>query len=116
MDETYVGGKRRGIGGRATMKTVDHKTPVFGMAERGGRVRAVVVPDATRATLTAAIGDRVSPDAVLITDEWPAYRVIARAHAGHHTVHHSSHEYVRGFAHTNTIESYWSLCEASTMA
>src|SRR3954452_21205342 len=33
MDETYVGGRRRGksMGGRTTIHTVDHKTPVFGM-------------------------------------------------------------------------------------
>jgi transposase len=111
MDETYVGGHRRGkgMGGRSNIHTVDHKTPVFGMAERRGRVRAVVVPDATRATLTAAIGDHVSPDAAIMTDEWPAYRVIARNYRAHYTVHHRSREYARGFAHTNTIEAFWSL-------
>ena len=110
MDETYVGGHRRGmLPGRSTIATVDHKTPVFGMAERGGRVRAVVVPDARRVTLTAAIADHVSPDAILMTDEWPAYRVIARDYRDHQTVHHRSKEYARGYVHTNTIESFWSL-------
>ena len=110
MDETYVGGKRRGsMPGRTTVNTVDHKTPVFGMAERRGRVRAVVVPDARRTTLTDAIGDHVSPDATIITDEWPAYRVIARDYGAHYTINHGSKEYVRGFVHTNTIESFWAL-------
>jgi transposase len=110
MDETYVGGRhRRGYGGRSTMRTVDHKTPVFGMAERGGRVRAIVVSDATRATLTAAIADGVSPDAIIVTDEWPAYRVIARSYAGHFTIKHKRGSYVRGNVHTNTIEGFWAL-------
>ncbi len=110
MDETYVGGRRSGtLPGRSTPESGSHKTPVFGMAERGGRVRAVVVPDARRSTLTDAIGDHVSPDAVLMTDEWPAYRVIARGYRGHYTINHRTKEYVRGFVHTNTIECFWAL-------
>lgn len=109
MDETYVGGRRRGSKPGRPGRTVDHKTPVFGMAERGGRVRAVVVADATRPSLEAAIGDQVSSDATIITDEWPAYRVIARDYAAHYTVNHGRKEYVRGFVHTNTIESFWAL-------
>jgi transposase-like protein len=51
----------------------------------------------------------VPPDAIIVTDEWPAYRVIARAYAGHHTSHHKERRYARGFVHTNTIESFWAL-------
>jgi transposase-like protein len=110
MDETYVGGRRRGtMPGRSNIHTVNHKTPVFGMAERGGRVRAKVVPDARRETLTNAIGDDVSPDAILMTDEWPAYRVIARDYRDHYTINHRNKVSVQGFVHTNTIESFWSL-------
>lgn len=97
MDETYVGGRRRGtMPGRSNIHTVDHKTPVFGMAERGGRVRAKMVPDARRETLTNAIGDDVSPDAILMTDEWPAYRVIAREYRDHYTINHRNKVYVQG--------------------
>lgn len=110
MDETYIGGRRRGShAGRSTPADAPHKTPVFGMAEREGRVRAVVVEDARRPTLTAAIGDRVSPDATIITDEWPAYRVIAREYREHWTIHHAAKVYVYGPVHTNTIEGFWAL-------
>lgn len=114
MDEMYVGGKRRGNpstgnrgGGRPGGDS--HKTPVFGMTERGGRVRAVVVPDARRDSLTTAIGDKLDPDATVITDEWPAYRVIARDYGDHWTINHHSKVYVDGDIHTNTIEGFWAL-------
>lgn len=109
MDETYVGGRQRGTLPGRTTTTVSHKTPLFGMAERGGRVRAVVVPDARRETLTDAIGDHVSPNAGLMTDEWPAYRVIGRAYRDHYTIHHRDKVYAKGSVHTNTIECYWAL-------
>jgi transposase len=114
MDETYVGGKRRAprgqshAGGRPGADD-SHKTPVFGMVERGGRVRAVVVEDARRPTLTAAIGDNLDAEATVITDEWPAYRVIARSYGDHWTIHHASGDYVRGDVYTNTIEGFWAL-------
>lgn len=43
MDETYIGGYRRGTPpGRPTMDS-SHKTPVFGMVQRKGRVWAAPV-------------------------------------------------------------------------
>lgn len=41
MDERCVGGRRRGKRGRGA----SGKLPVFGMLERGGKVRVEVVPD-----------------------------------------------------------------------
>src|SRR5215211_8300413 len=50
MDETYMGGKRRGTK-RGRPGEDSHKTPVFGMAQRQGRVVAKAVPNARAATL-----------------------------------------------------------------
>src|SRR5215211_27693 len=50
MDETYVGGKRRGTPKGRPGKD-SHKTPVFGMAERKGHVVAKVVPNASQAAI-----------------------------------------------------------------
>lgn len=41
IDETYVGGKHRGTRGRGS----ENKTPVLGMVERKGRIKAVAVPN-----------------------------------------------------------------------
>ena len=118
-DETYVGGKQRGhIEGRHVTMTqservqagLDNKTQVFGILERGGRVRAQVQPEkGTRlsrpelqATLTGNIDTK---NAHLITDEALYYRGIER-HLPHGIIRHRS-EYVRGEVHTQRIESFW---------
>src|SRR5215831_3817327 len=40
IDETYMGGKQRGHSGRSTPFLTNSKTPVVGVVERKGRVRA----------------------------------------------------------------------------
>ena len=44
-----------------------------------------------------------------MTDDAGQYRNVGREFAGFHTVNHGIEEYVRGEAHTNTIEGYFSL-------
>ena len=56
-----------------------------------------------------ALRENVSPDARLSTDEARMYRKIAKQFAEHITVNHSQDEYVRGDAHTNTIEGFFSV-------
>src|SRR5207248_11509059 len=53
MDETYVGGKERGRRGgtRGRPSAGDRKASVFGIAERKGRVIAVVIPDVKAKTI-----------------------------------------------------------------
>ena len=43
------------------------------------------------------------------TDEATYYRRPARRFARHDAVNHSAKEYVRGEAHTNTVEGYYSI-------
>lgn len=49
-DETYVGGKRKGTP-RGRPGPGSHKTAVFGVVQRKGRVMAVTVPNVKKATL-----------------------------------------------------------------
>lgn len=51
----------------------------------------------------------LSPDAVLMTDGARIYRKIGKKFADHQAVNHSAGEYVRGDAHTNTIEGVFSV-------
>lgn len=104
-DETYVGGKVRGMG-RAYK---GNKTPVVALVERGGRVRSRTVGKVTGETLKKVLTERVDPSAHLMTDELPAYRKPGKHFASHQSVNHSAGEYARGKAHTNTVEGYFSL-------
>ena len=115
-DETYIGGRRRmpagskWRGGRPGKDS--HKTPVFGMVERGrgtGRVVALKVLDATTPTLMGHLTQRVLPASIIYTDEWKPYENLPKAGYTHRRIHHASKVYVSGDIHTNTIEGFFSL-------
>jgi transposase-like protein len=118
MDETYVGGKRRaqrpwgGNRGGGRPAADSHKTPVFGIVQRGrgtGQVVAMVVPDATTKTLMGHATNRVLPASLIYTDEWKPYENLPKAGYTHRRIHHASKVYVSGDVHTNTIEGFFSL-------
>lgn len=104
-DETYVGGKVRGKG-RAYK---GNKTAVVALVERGGRVRSRSVKKVTGATLKGFLDTHLDTGAHLMTDDLAAYKKPAKSFASHQSVNHSAGEYVRGDAHTNTVEGYFSL-------
>ena len=105
VDESYFGGKRRGKRGRGA----EGKTPVFGMAQRKGKVIATVVPNVQAATILPKVKEKVLPSSVIYTDEFLAYDSIPKMGYQHKRVHHAAKVYVQGDAHTNTIEGFWSL-------
>lgn len=116
MDETYVGGKPRKSGkkddndkgaprGRGTKKT-----PVVGMVERGGNVKAQMVNkgDLTAARLNSLIRKNVEPiGSVLLTDEYRGYNKVSKI-LKHYTINHQMC-YADGEIHTNSIESFWAI-------
>jgi len=55
------------------------------------------------------INDNVEVGSQLYTDEHTAYTDLNGASFSHDTVNHSAGEYVRGAAHTNSIESVWAV-------
>ena len=104
-DETFIGRKpgtkvRRGHG---------HKNAVFSLVERAGNVRSFHVNDVTAGTLRQKLAENVSYSATLMTDEARQYTEIGKGFTDHQSVNHSAEEYVRGDAHTNTIEGYFSI-------
>lgn len=114
-DETYVGGKPRGHMEHSTLtrgermkKSWDRKTPVFGIMERGGRVRTQAVPQINKAKAQTILNANIDlPHAKLMTDEHPMYAGIINK-LPHDVIRHKS-EYVRGPVHTQSIESYWAI-------
>ena len=105
VDETYIGGKKKGKRGRGA----EGKSKVIGAVQRGGKVVAQVVPDVKRHTLVPFMARKVSPNATLFTDEFPTYDTIARIGYKHKRIDHHSKVYVNGNIHTNSIEGFWSL-------
>ena len=82
------------------------KVAIAGVRDRAtGRVRATVVPDTTGATLRGFVQSHAAEGATVYTDEACAYEGLANRER----VKHSAGEYVNGQAHTNGIESFWSM-------
>ena len=104
VDETYIGGKRKGRIGRG----ID-KAPVVGMVQRGGRVVARATPDVTRATVLPLIRQHVVPRTTVYTDEYRTYDTLPSHGYSHRRIAHSLKVYVQGDVHTNTLEGFWSL-------
>jgi len=108
MDETYIGGRRRGDK-RGRPSEDSHKAPVFGMVQRSGRVAAVAVRNVKAKTLMPHVRKRVLPSSVVYTDELRSYDGLNRRGYQHNRIHHAEQVYVSGNVHTNTIEGFWSL-------
>jgi len=108
MDETYVGGRRRGTK-RGRPGPDSHKVAVFGMVERRGRVVAMTVPNVRRATIMPHVQRRVMPATTIYTDELKTYDSLGRQGYFHDQITHSEQVYVSGDVHVNTIEGFWSL-------
>jgi transposase len=108
-DETYVGGRRKGPRGRGAAG----KTPVIGIVERGGEVKAIVSVDTKAASITPFITENVEQGTQLMTDEYRSYSRISLHGYHHQKVNHGSGQYVVGDVHTNTIEGFWSQLKRS---
>ena len=109
MDESHFGGLEKNKHGKKKLRAgrgAVGKTAVAGVKDRGSRhVSAAVVPATNKATLQGFVKDRAVDGAMIYTDDHASYQGMAN----HEVVNHSTGEYVRGMAHTNGIESFWSL-------
>lgn len=109
VDETYVGGKESNKPiYKRTKARYASKAAVFSMVERGGQVRSMHLTDVTAATLRPIMLAHIDGKSVIMTDDAGQYRKVSNDFS-HEVVNHSAEEYVRGDAHTNTIESYFSI-------
>lgn len=118
-DETYFGdvpeAKRptKTTKGRAFTKGgrsgPSGKRAIVALVERRGDVRTFHVATADGPSVSSIVRDNIAHEAHLMTDESRLYTKVGEEFATHHTVTHSHGEYVRGIAHTNTIEGFFSI-------
>ena len=112
-DETYVGGKRKNMSNAQRRDLADTgrgavgKTAVVGVKDRDTkRVVARVVHATDKPTLQGFVVEHSASDATVYTDDAAAYDGLPRRHE---SVKHSVSQYVHGQAHTNGVESFWSM-------
>ena len=115
VDETYFGGRRKNMSSARRRKMREEKpgrgpvgkAAVVGAKDRGTNlVSARVAQEIDKEALQGFVDDVAQPEATIYTDEARAYKGMPR---DHEAVKHSVREYVRGQAHTNGIESFWSM-------
>lgn len=111
VDESYFGGKRSNMHAKEREKHTGRGTAgkaiVVGMKDReSNQIRAQVVEDDDAETLQGFVLDNTTENTEVYTDGSKAYEGVPRSHMA---VKHSVGEYVREQAHTNGLESFWSM-------
>jgi transposase-like protein len=111
-DTTYVGGKEsnkhrskrdsKKIGGMG-------KQIVHTLVERDGSARSHHIANISGATLRPILVTQVSRKSTLMTDTAGGYMGVGKEFERHEMVDHGIAEYVRGDAHSNTVEGYFSI-------
>lgn len=109
IDETLVGGVKKGIHNRGSAA----KAVVVGALERGGDIITAVVPNQRRSTLEPFVKTNVRIGGNVHTDELRSYSALSEAGYRHARVNHSAEEYayfdyrLGDTVSVNAIENFW---------
>ncbi len=118
VDESYFGGKdsnkhqsyrAKKARNTHTGRSLNSKTVVLGAVERKGKVVTRISPSVKSKPIQDFISTHIAKGSNMVSDDFNVYRTLSKKGYNHEYVNHSAREYVRGFAHTNTIEGYWSI-------
>ena len=113
VDETFIGGAARFMHAdkhkrRITETGTKDKTPVLGILERGGEVRAMMIPTRRKHVVQAEIRRHVKAHSAIYTDALLSYQGLKHQDFEHQVIDHAE-KYVDGQVHTNGLENFWSL-------
>jgi transposase-like protein len=112
-DETFIGGAARFMHPERrkrmiTERGVKDKTAVMGILERGGQVRAMMVPNRKKHEVQGQIRAHVKAESAIYTDALMSYMGLRDNGFAHEVIDHAE-RYVSGKVHTNGLENFWSL-------
>jgi transposase-like protein len=113
VDETFIGGAARFMHPERrklmiTERGVKDKLAVIGILERGGEVRAAVIPSRRKHHLQAEIRAHVKAKSAIYSDALLSYQGLKDQGFAHQVIDHAE-KYVDGQVHTNGLENFWSL-------
>lgn len=110
MDESYFGGRRKGNRGREAAG----KIPVFGILERGGKVRVEVVQNVSGESLLTMAIKKVKRGSLVYTDKFRSYNGLISYGSRHMRIDHGK-RFVNGKVYINGIEGFWSFAKERLM-
>lgn len=114
MDEAYFGG--RGDGGKYNKnyrKVMKEKAKVIAAVQRGGKMKAKQVTDLSAMNIWQFLDDYIQNENTrLLTDGSNRYDIAASGYK-RESVNHSRKIFVRGDAHVNSVEWFWSHVKKS---
>jgi transposase-like protein len=113
VDESFIGGAARFMHASRkkrmiTERGVKDKTAVMGILERGGEVRAMMIPSRRKHHLQAEIRAHVKAKSAIYSDALMSYQGLRHQDFTHQVIDHAE-KYVDGRVHTNGLENFWSL-------
>ena len=114
IDTAYWGGRgNAGKNNENLSAVIAKKAVIIAGVERGGRIKAEVVEDASGWSLKDFLERNVATKATtLMTDKSHTYRHVSKIY-DIHSVNHSKKEFVRGDIHINTIETFFAHLKRS---
>lgn len=104
-DESYFGGRRKGVRGRGAAG----KIPVFGILKRRGKVYTQIIEKPDFKTLMPIMRKNIVPDSIVCTDSLHSYNILDVSEFYHQRVNHSKQFVDRKNKrnHINGIENFW---------
>ena len=111
-DETYIGGKEANKHKHKRLPrdlAADAKKKVVTLVQRDGSARSFHVANVTAKTVRDVLVTTADRASHLMTDGANVYTGVGTEFAVHSAVDHSAGEYVRGIAHSNTAENFFSI-------
>jgi len=106
IDETYVGGRKRGSGVKAGRKA---KTVVVGMAERNGRIHLQTVKSVANRHVGSVLKEKLDPETPnIVTDGAQRYKGLIPPDK-HTKGNHRRELYNKNWTSTQTVENAFSL-------
>src|SRR5208337_2688842 len=89
IDETYVGGKRRRIGGQGRPSEGSHKSAVVSLVQRDGSARSFHVKRVSSKNLKENMRENIAAETQIMTDDFSAYDFVKKEFK-HDVIQHGS--------------------------